>query len=111
MSPVRACHLCGTLTDDWCPTCTAAFPERRNADQMTGDERAAELALWYGPLEIEFALMHQRIEELVGRPVWTHELIAEERLIEEARTRDHSKSAEVFTEFLKGKRAIVVDLC
>ena len=40
---------------------------------MTPDERVAELRLLLGPLEIDFPLVHERIEELVGRPVWTHE--------------------------------------
>jgi hypothetical protein len=56
---------------------------------MTGDERAAELsALMDRPLSRPFDLIHKRIEELVGRPVWTHELgLNRDGLIEEARNR------------------------
>ena len=41
---------------------------------MTPQERAEELDRWDGILEIDFAKFHQRIEELVGRPVLTHEM-------------------------------------
>lgn len=41
---------------------------------MTPEERRAEYRSWGGILEIDFSKVHQRIEELVGRPVWTHEL-------------------------------------
>lgn len=85
----RTCHICGTVTDTYCPTCTAHFASRRNAEVMTGEERAAELELLCGPLEIEFQLVHRRIEELVGRPVWTHEMGSSGMpgLLQEARTR------------------------
>jgi hypothetical protein len=54
---------------------------------MTGDERGDALQVLYGPLEIPMSLVHQRIEELVGRPVFTHEMIPSSwsSLIAEAR--------------------------
>jgi len=56
---------------------------------MTPEERVAELCLLFGPLEIDFPLIHKRIEELVGRPVWTHEfgLRPQEEFEEMARQR------------------------
>lgn len=89
---MRTCHVCGTRTNTFCPTCVANFPNRRNAEEMTGDERAAEMVSLGDPLEIPFTLVHQRIEELVGRPVWTHEMAGwklYKLLVEEARTRQH----------------------
>jgi hypothetical protein len=41
---------------------------------MNPDERAAALDALPERLEIEFAKIHQRVEELVGRPVFTHEM-------------------------------------
>lgn len=73
-SAPRTCTHCGTpdLTEA-CPQCTAAWEHRRDVTTMTPQERVDELNSWSGILEIDFGKMHQRIEELVGRPVWTHE--------------------------------------
>lgn len=75
MAKERTCSVCGTegLTDE-CPVCVAAWEKRRPAEEMTRDDRAAALDALPGILEIEFSKIHQRIEELVGRPVFTHEM-------------------------------------
>lgn len=72
---VRICTRCGhpDLTEA-CPTCTAEWEARRDAQGMTPEERLAEFRSWGDILEIDFAKVHQRIEELVGRPVMTHEM-------------------------------------
>ncbi len=67
----RVCHVCGFRCREWCPVCIAAFPSRRSAAEMSVEERVAEMAALSGPLEIPFAMVHERIEELVGRPVYT----------------------------------------
>lgn len=74
---------------DWCPKCMEEFKNRRPADEMTGDERAAECQrLRSGRLSQPFSQIQTRFEELVGRPVWTHELgLCIDALIERARTR------------------------
>ena len=86
MKGFRTCHACGTRTDTYCPVCVANFAKRRDATTMTPTERADELVLWKGPLEIPFTDLHQRIEELVGRPVWTHELAYFDSIIDEVRS-------------------------
>jgi len=73
-SNMRTCHVCGTVTDNFCPTCLKDFETRTPADAMSLSERVAELRLLCGPLEIPIDKLHQRIEELMGRSVWTHEL-------------------------------------
>jgi len=70
----RVCHICGTITDTFCPICTENFASRRPAKEMTIEEKIEEIEMWMGPLEIDFGLVHQRLEELFGRPVWTHEI-------------------------------------
>src|SRR5688500_9429688 len=57
-----------------CPTCTTEGEHRRDVAGMTPEERLEEFRSWGDVLEIDFAKVHKRIEELVGRPVWTHEL-------------------------------------
>ena len=71
----RTCSVCATkgLTGE-CPVCAAAWEKRRPAEEMTGEERAAALDALPKKLEIEFPKIHQRVEELVGRPVFTHEM-------------------------------------
>jgi hypothetical protein len=85
----RNCHIHGTTVGakDSCPDCLAWFQTRPDPAMMTPDERVAEMDRWFDILEIDFAKLHQRIEELVGRPVWTHELAHQEALTEEARDR------------------------
>jgi hypothetical protein len=75
MSDPRTCTHCGTegLTEA-CPRCTEEWEHRRDVTEMTPEERLAEFRAWDGVLEIDFSKVHKRIEELVGRPVWTHEL-------------------------------------
>lgn len=82
---LRICTRCGTETDTYCPTCTEAWEARPNVETMTAEERATELETWK-VCEIEFAKIHQRIEELVGRPVWTHEMADFAYLVHETLT-------------------------
>lgn len=95
----------------YCPDCMEAFANRRDANTMTGDERAAEFRWWGEILTIPFSDLHQRIEELVGRNVWTHEMAGQaavDRLIEESRTRQHPTPQEIFDQIPPEKRIIVV---
>lgn len=74
------CHFHGTVVDitpdtEGCPDCNAFLDNPPDPMMMTGAERRAELeAMWNGILTVKFERMHQRIEALVGRPVWTHEM-------------------------------------
>lgn len=100
---------CGTP----CPDCVEAFANRRRPDLMTGDERAAELRWWGTILTIPFEDLHQRIQELVGRPVLTPELAEERlfaRLVEEARTRTHPTMQEILEKVPRGKPMIITRL-
>ena len=87
-SPNRQCHICKNTVGKRksCPTCTEWVKTLPHPDSMTGRERVDELKLWRGALEIEFGLMHERLEALVGRPVWITEFgLNYDGLIEEAR--------------------------
>ena len=83
----RICHICGETVGarEACPTCTAAVPAWKSPALMTPEERYAELYMWYNPaiLEVPFDVMHARIEALLDRPVWTHELTDGARLLAE----------------------------
>jgi hypothetical protein len=83
MSKLRKCHICGTETDVECPTCVENFETRTPAENMSILDRVKELRLLAGPLEIPFSMLHKRIEELFGRPVWTHELACFTQMIDE----------------------------
>ena len=112
-SKERTCHLCGTVTDTWCPTCVAAWPDLPSAGDMTGDERAAEMERLLGPLEVPFDMLHERIEHLVGRSVWTHEMGSDwfPALVEEARTRQTVSPREVLRRAASlGKSVVAVQV-
>lgn len=109
MKKERTCHVCGTNCTGSCPTCVEVFETRRKADEMTGEERATELKLLFGPLEIPFEKVHQRIEELVGRPVWTHEIgLNHNGLIEEARDGQHPSFQEIVDLIPSEKQVLVL---
>lgn len=110
MAETRTCHICGTVTAEWCPTCVTSFEKRRDADGMTPDERVAEFDSLCGPLEIPFSMLHQRIGELAGRAIWTHELGSSSipRIREEIRAR-RCPTAEEWLAPFEGKTVILVD--
>jgi hypothetical protein len=79
MRDSRTCTRCRTLVT-WdgdrptgCPTCVAELDSRRDVNGMTADERVAEFDSWGPILEVPFARFHERMQELVGRPIFTHE--------------------------------------
>lgn len=88
MGELRTCSRCGTETSEECPSCLDWFENHRpDPATMAPDERAAEMESWK-TVEISFDKIHQRIEELVGRPVWTHEMgLNWKGLVEEVRNR------------------------
>ena len=72
------------IRDGPCPECDAEYEARRDALLMTPQERVDEMEKWFGNiLTIEFNKLHKRIEELVGRPVYTHEMVSEDALVSE----------------------------
>ena len=82
----RVCHICGGTVplEAYCQACEEAFLKRRLIGQMGVPERLIELREWLeGPTEIHYMLIHKRIEELMGRPVWTHEIAYPESLYAE----------------------------
>lgn len=67
-------HQIMVETADGCTECMDEWNNRPNADLMTPMERKLEFGKCMGIMTIPFRHIHQRVEELVGRPVWTHEL-------------------------------------
>lgn len=111
MSDTRTCHLCATVvgSQENCPTCTAAFEHRRDAATMSVEERALEFEAWCGVLEIDFGLVHKRLEELAGRPVWTHELAHPEEIVAEIRAQQPATFADVVSKATRhGAKPIIV---
>lgn len=105
---MRICHICGTECESWCPTCVDAFPARRAVSKMSPTERATELRSLVGPLEIPFLMLHQRIEELVGRPVWTHELARPGSLVDEIESGKSASMAVIIDKVPAAKRLVMI---
>jgi ferredoxin len=105
----RVCTRCGTRCVEACPTCTAEWEDRSDAASMSPEERVAEFESWGSVLEIDFPKLHKRIEELVGRPVWTHELARPELLRHEILTGDHPTLEGVMAKLPADKPVIVVE--
>lgn len=82
---MRDCHIHGTACEDGqpCPDCVVMYDGLPSVEAMTVPQRIAEFRMWCGVSEINFGDIHKRIEQLVGRPVWTHELITREALEQE----------------------------
>ena len=118
------------MTDDWtcphgfgpesqrgdCPDCNRDIEGRRSRDDMTGDERAEEVrALLHDPSAYRMDDIHKRLEDLVGRPVWTHEFVTDTWLMEKARgvlphPKDlHQHALESLEAIADGKPIIVVE--
>jgi hypothetical protein len=106
---MRTCSRCSTECADkeYCPTCVAAFPSRRDAKTMAPAERVAEFKSW-AIVEIPFSMIHQRIEELVGRPVWTHEMAFPKQLIAEIESGNGAMMVDVIEKIPVEKRIAVV---
>jgi hypothetical protein len=109
-----ATYTCPTHHTDqhsFCIGCVNDFANRRDADTMSGDERAAEMDRWVRVLTIPFSDVHQRIEELVGRGVFTHEMAGEAlfaELKEEARTRQTISLGEQLSKLPWDKQALLL---
>jgi len=74
----RTCGICNQKVGakEWCEACRARLRSTMESVRAAPrEERAEELSLLFmTPLTVPFELVHERLEALVGRSVWTHEL-------------------------------------
>lgn len=96
-----------------CPAHLAEMEQAPDPVVMTGDERAEEVTKHLcSPMFVPMDLIHQRIEALVGRPVWTHEMARAEHLAEEARTWQHPVDLEAHVigslDQMAGNRPVII---
>lgn len=73
--------------DGYCERCLYRLENAPKAADMTPEERAAEVQDFVDKklLTVPFEKFHERMEEVVGRPVFTHEFARPENLIAEIR--------------------------
>lgn len=107
---MRICHFCQSEVPSRqsCRACETAFPNRRPVNEMTAQERAQELLAWGGVVEIPFHLVHKRIEELVGRSVWTHEMAQLDMLVDEILAGEPASLSDVLNKVPSEKTIVVV---
>lgn len=78
---------------------------------MSADEREAEMRVLGETLEVPFGLVHGRIEQLVGRPVWTHEMgLNWEGLCKEARWASRSATVNEIIDLIPAEKRIIVEV-
>lgn len=94
-----------------CPDCAERLENLPDASEMTVDERAGELQDWVDKeiLTVPFGDLQQRIEVLVGRPVWTHELVGIDSLIAEIRNQQPATFSDVLDKIPDHVKVIVVE--
>lgn len=91
----------------YCPSCMEAFQNRRDPKEMTPQERADEFRWWGDILTIPFNDFHKRVEELVGRSVWTHEFARPDLLIQEIESQQPATMGEVLDK-IPGDKPIII---
>jgi hypothetical protein len=108
------CSTCGALLTGPCAHCTAFYRGEQpikptRPDYMSGDERAEEIRKLTSKLSIPIDLVMARIDELVGRPVHTHELAERnfENILNEARTRLHPSTEQIINLIPEHKRIVI----
>lgn len=59
-----------------CPQCMIERHDLPNPEFMTAEQRAAEFEFWINrhQLTVEWSVFKIRLEALLGRGIWTHEL-------------------------------------
>lgn len=87
----RNCTWCGRYAESYCDHCVAEFAQRPDPKTMKPHLRIAEVR-WFldGPgqhVEVPFDDIHGRIDALMGRQIWTHEMANPACLIAEAECR------------------------
>ena len=108
---MRTCSWCGAQVpqEAFCADCTQSVPLRPDPETLTADEREAELR-GMDRVEVPFDVMHARIERLVGRPVWTHEMTTSnwERLLREARWEERLATMEEIINLVPEEKRIIL---
>lgn len=98
-----------------CAKCQAEINARPDPATMAPQARADEvLALLDTANGYTVDSMHRRLEALVGRPVWTHEMARPFSLMEEAKSWEHPENLaehviQSASEIVGPDRLIVVD--
>jgi hypothetical protein len=74
---------------------------------MTAEERATEFELLCGVLETSWEMLQKRVEELVGRSIWSHEFAYPDLLLAEIRSGKPASFQDVVEKIPASKRIIV----
>lgn len=108
----RICHWCEqpVAKEEYCPRCSETFKQRPEPHTMTPEQRQEEFEA-LGWCEVPFDWIHERIEALVGRPVWTHELgLNSQGLWQECRWESRPATMEEIIELIPEEKRIVFSI-
>jgi len=88
----------------------AEFKNRRPAAELSRETRVAILRNIPKVLTIPFGNLHQWVEELMGRSVWTHEFAHHEQLIEELESGSPADIGDVIGKLPPDKPILLIDV-
>lgn len=110
MSDTRICprHNATIPAEEPCPDCLTALQNAPDPETMTPDERQAECLSYFGAIQVAFPLIHERVEKLLRRPVWTHEFMYRDELAREARWDGPTSDMEDVLRRLPEKTPVIV---
>jgi hypothetical protein len=96
-----------------CPDCMREYDLLPDPETMTSQERGDEMLRWDNVLTVPFDKLHVRIEKLVGRGVFTHEMgLNYAGLVDEAYGREvHPTDEEIIARLQRaGHQVIEINL-
>jgi lysophospholipid acyltransferase (LPLAT)-like uncharacterized protein len=110
MAEAYTCPWHNTEQTEECAACVERLANLPLAKTMTVVERADEMQDWIDKeiLTVPFSDMQMRIEALVGRPLWTHELANADALVQEIRSGQSASFEDVVNKVPAEKRIIAL---
>lgn len=106
--PERKCHIHADVVTDACPKCVEWWAGLPDVATMTPEQRCEELRAMPDILEVDFDIMWKRIDELVGRGTYTHEVILTDQLCAEILGEGQIDPVDSVAALMDGKPVFVI---
>jgi hypothetical protein len=94
---------------DGCERCAAYLADPRPVEQMSAEERIAEIERWMLMLTVPFGDMWPRLDALVGRDTYNHEWADPDSIYAEMRGEGREGPVEKLQRLMPGKPVVTID--